>query len=68
MPNDVLQIFYDYYGFYYSVKTFENIPYIDVVYKGESDMILYLNTSSFTYETYHPPSLVTRSDFELSSV
>ena len=68
MPNDIQSIFYSYYGRNFNIEYFEKIPYIDIVYRGEYDMILYLNTSSFTYETYHPPSLVPRSDFVLSNI
>jgi len=57
MPNDVLSLFHHYYHWYYTNETFEQIPYIDVVFSGETDMILYLNSSSFTHETYQgiPP-------------
>ena len=53
-PNKILELFYNYNGYYYTFETFENLPYVDVVFKGESDMILYLNTSSFTHEVFLP--------------
>jgi len=53
-PNDILNIFYYYNGYYYTFDTFNNNPYIDVVFRGETDMILYLNTTSFTPADYDP--------------